>query len=160
MQDTKFSKILEKSDLGKELLSNIEIMREEIAPILEKITDLFTEYTKHDIEHSDKVIKLLDMLISDNLKSNLKEYNLYFLLCAAILHDIGMTIFDEEFEEEEVLKLKNNPEELKEYIRDNHHVRSEKFIIRNYKNLHIQNEHQAYIIGKICRGHRKEDLSQ
>ena len=159
MQDTKFSKILEKSDLGKELLSNIEMMRKEIAPLLEKIIDLFTDYTKHDIEHSDKVIKLLDILISDNLKSNLNEYNLYFLLCAAFLHDIGMTVFDEEFEEEEVFKLKNNPEELKEYIRDNHHVQSEKFIIQNYKNLYIQNEHQAFIIGKICKGHRKEDLS-
>lgn len=159
MQDTKFSKILEKSDLGKELLSNIERMREKISPILEKVRDIFPDYTKHNIEHSDKVIKLLDMLISDNLKNYLNEYALYFVLCAAYLHDIGLMIFGEEFEEEEVLRLKDNPVELKEYIRDNHHIRSEKFIIQNFKNLYIQNEHQAFIIGKISKGHRKEDLS-
>ncbi len=43
-------------------------------------------------------------------------------------------------------------------IRDEHHLRSEDFIVKNFKDLVIEDEHQAMIIGRICRGHRKEDL--
>jgi hypothetical protein len=43
-------------------------------------------------------------------------------------------------------------------IRNIHHLRSEEFIVKNYKDLAISDEHQARIIGRLCRGHRKEDL--
>ena len=38
-------------------------------------------------------------------------------------------------------------------------MRSEEYITKNYKDLMIDDPHQAEIIGKICRGHRKENLS-
>ena len=51
-----------------------------------------------------------------------------------------------------------DPLELRSIIRDNHHQRSEAFILKHFLELGIEDSHQAEIIGRICRGHRKEDL--
>ena len=59
----------------------------------------------------------------------------------------------------ELVELVKQEQFVGQYIRDNHHSRSEKFIAENYKDLMIDDPHQAKIIGRICRGHRKENLS-
>ncbi|MCK4491552.1 MAG: ATP-binding protein, partial [Candidatus Altiarchaeales archaeon] len=58
----------------------------------------------------------------------------------------------------EEFKKFDKKEQRTEHIRENHHLRSEKFIVENFKDLGIENKSQAEIIGRICRGHRKENL--
>ena len=53
---------------------------------------------------------------------------------------------------------KNNEEQFKNYIRDNHHLRSEKFVNENYDKLYIKDPHAARFIGMICRYHRNIDF--
>jgi len=158
----------EKED-GNKLLSDLERIRENAESLLAEIGKTFPEYTIHDIRHSMKVIEKLDMIIPDGLKVEMSEYEIFFLLASAYLHDIGMIdlpeLFEEEKFEEFFKKLKaENPEISKEeskrkFIREYHHLRSEEYIIRRWKELGIKDEHQARIIGRICRGHRKENLN-
>ena len=76
-------------------------------------------------------------------------------MVSAYLHDLGMADLDNLIIPEEI---SDNRAELIKYIREDHHVRSESYIIENYRKLNISDINQARIIGKICRGHRKDSL--
>ena len=127
--------------LPEELREKLYEIHRAAEPILDKIKDTFPEYTIHDIRHSNKVISILDWLIPEELKRAMNDMEIFFLLAAAILHDIGM------------IRLRDD--ETKEIIRKNHHIRSEKYIERHFKELRLDDHHQARIIGRICRGHRE-----
>jgi hypothetical protein len=150
MPNEKIEQMLKRYEEGKTLSCDLEKIKLRAIPLLKKIAITFPEYTSHDIEHSERIIEQFNNLFSDKLKEKLNEYELYFFIASAYLHDIGM------------IKTKNDdstdPEELKQIIRENHHIRSEDYIVTHYKELGIDNEHQANIIGRICRGHRKENL--
>ncbi|MFB0544466.1 MAG: hypothetical protein ACETVN_02020, partial [Asgard group archaeon] len=115
------------------------------------------------------VIERFNLIIPDSLKKRLNAYEIYFLIASAYLHDIGMVDFEELRKEEELEKFgererRRNPnviddQILRDYIRENHHTRAEEYIEKNFKDLAVADEHQAEIIGRICRGHRKEDLN-
>ena len=139
---------------GDKLSSRLDDIKSEAIPLLNKIGETFSEYTLHDISHSENVIGNFDLIIPDILKEKLNIYEIYFLIASAYLHDIGMVNFPKIGEDCE----KNAKEDLAEYIRNNHHFRSEEFIVKNYKEIKIGDPHQAEIIGRICRGHRKENL--
>jgi Molecular chaperone, HSP90 family len=125
-------------------------IRNEAIPLLSQIIDTFPEFTPHEIKHSDKIINILSWFIPERLKNALNSYEIYFLIISAYLHDIGMANLKEikTFHGE-------NPDSIREY----HHIRSEKYIVENFTILGIEDKHQAEIIGRICRGHRKEDLN-
>ena len=57
---------------------------------LEHVRDLFPEFTDHSMRHGDGVVAILDWLVPDALKNKLNKWELYFLIAAAYLHDIGM----------------------------------------------------------------------
>ena len=75
------------------------------------------------------------------------QYEIFFLIASTYLHDIGM-----------LGELDSSKDNIKN-IREKHHLKSEEFINDNFGMLGIEDPHQAYIIGRICRGHREEDLS-
>ena len=127
-------------------------MYEKAKKLLPKIAETFPEYTDHNIDHSNRIIDILSSVIPDALKADFNEYELFFLIAAAYFHDIGMVNFPDLTVPTESTKIAN-------FIRDNHHIRTEQFICRNFKELSIDDEHQADIIGRICLGHRKVDLS-
>ena len=143
-----------KSD-ADDLVYSLKRIKERAEPFLAKIVETFPEYTIHDIRHSEEVLKNLAWLIPDSLKEKLNIYEICFIIAAAYLHDIGMVDFPELGEE---LKEFDKGEQTANYIRENHHLRSEEFIVKQYKELAIEDPHQAEIIGRICRGHRKENL--
>jgi len=146
-----FSDLIEILKVKDENLFNNSLqIREKTIPLLEKIKETFPEYTPHDISHSDNVIDILNWFIPDNLKNELKVYEIYFLINSAYLHDVGMANLDE---------ISAFHGENTESIRDYHHLRSEKYIEENYNKLGIPDEPQAIIMGRICRGHRQEDLN-
>jgi hypothetical protein len=148
--------ILTERSSGKSLINDLERIKVKAEPLLSRIIQTFPEYTEHDIEHSKRVIESLDLNISDSVKESLNEYEIYFLLASAYLHDIGMVNFPEFAVEPNLEGTETRT--IQDYIRENHHLRSEEFIVRNHQDLAIRDEHQARIIGRLCRGHTKEDL--
>lgn len=169
MSNISLEEILNAHPDGGNLLHDLENIKAKAEPLLSKIIETFPNYTAHDIGHSERVIRTLDFVIPGPLKEQLNKYEIYFLIASAYLHDIGMVNFPKlagkkKLEEFKGKIPKRNHEicherTLRNYIRENHHLRSEEFIISNFKDLAIEDEHQARIIGRICRGHRRENLS-
>jgi hypothetical protein len=145
---------------GQGYKSDLDKIKEKAANSLEQIQRTFPYYTEHNIEHSNRVIRRLDYIIPDSLKDRFNELELFFLVASAYLHDIGMQRFSEDIENAILGKTgKENRKSLSiEQIRDQHHLRSEEYIKQFYRDLSIEDNHQAIIIARICRGHRNEDL--
>lgn len=141
---------------GEKLFYKLEEIREKGKQILSKINQVFPDYTSHTIEHKDTVVKNLNYILSEKVQKKINIYEKYFLISSIYLHDIGMAKLDGL---ENDLKNPSNIKEHANFIRDNHHLRSEEFINKKYQSLGIMDVHQARIIGLLCRGHRKEDLN-
>jgi len=74
----------------------------------------------------------------------LTESERFFLLTSAWIHDIGM-----------IRGIFSNDELLNDdQIREDHHIRSEKFIVNNYSSLSIE-EKEAVVFGLLARYHRR-----
>jgi hypothetical protein len=144
--------ILKAKPDGEALAIRLGLIKDSAEPLLSYIVKTFPEYTPHDICHSKEVLRCLNDFIDDTLKEAFNAYEIYFLMASVYLHDIGMADFPE-------LRIGVDKERLKENIRDKHHFRSKEFIEKNYEKLNIEDPHQAKIIGEICLGHRREDLS-
>ncbi|MGD9978846.1 MAG: hypothetical protein AB7S54_13045, partial [Bacteroidales bacterium] len=73
----------------------------------------------------------------------LTESERFFLIISAWLHDLGM------------IKFSDKDKELSdEQIRDNHHSRSEKYIVNNFSKLQIS-EGEASLLGIMAYYHRR-----
>lgn len=134
MVDQDLKEVLKNKPGGENLLFEIEVIKKEVAPLLDRILITFPGFTPHNISHSENVLARMQDIISDSLKENLNSYEIYFLIISAYLHDLGMVDLDNLTIPED---LKKDSEKLKKYIRDNHHKRSEEFIIENYEMLKI-----------------------
>ena len=116
---------LQSLKLDKILLSSIEKCIDVAKPILDQIVVRFPSYTNHNIVHSEKVLSICHYFIDDI--SNLSEDERYILAVAAILHDIGMAVSDEQlklFCNKHKIDYSDNitNEQQQEIIRENHHT--------------------------------------
>ena len=102
----------------------------------------FPYYTPHNFSHSLNVEENLNWIIVDDLKEKMNAHEIFFLIVATWMHDWGMV---------------GKPEEDPEKIRELHHLRTERNFEEMYNKLFLS-EHEGRIIGRICRGHTKEDL--
>ncbi|KUK72686.1 ATP-binding protein [Methanobacterium sp. 42_16] len=134
---------------NKKLYYVLESVTGKAELLLSRIVKDFPQYTSHDIKHSELVITRLDTIISDNLKEELDEYEIFFLLCSAYLHDVGMA---------NLKRIKDYHGDNVDIIRENHHKRTCLFVKDYFGEVGLQDDIQGYFIGKICLGHRKEDL--
>lgn len=133
-------KLVENRDAS--LYGRLIDIRKKAEPLLSYTQGKFPYYTPHDFSHSLAVEENLNWLIPDNVKQKMHTLEIFFLIVAAWLHDWGMV---------------GKPEENAESIRETHHIRTEK----NFEELHDKlylSEHEARIIGRICKGHRRVDL--
>lgn len=133
-------KLLENRD--KELCGRLPQIRNNAMSLLSYTSGKFPYYTPHDFSHSLNVEENLNWLVPDHLKEDMNPYELFFLIAAAWLHDWGMVGVDGE-----------DPN----VIRDEHHIRTETNFERLYDKLSFS-EHEARIIGRVSKGHRKVDL--
>lgn len=103
-------------------------------------------YTPHGIEHCQAVEDIMHKLIPGECHKNLGESEKFFLLGSAWLHDVGMLrgIFPNQKE----LNLSDDE------IRDNHHRRSEEFLISHYRKVGIK-EFEASAFALLARYHRR-----
>ena len=155
MTEKTWISILQEKDTDHFLFASLERIKKKASQILQKISVVFPDYTTHTIEHKNKVIDQMNLIISEPIANTLNKYELFFLAASVYLHDIGMADLDGL----STTIVTDDKEELAEFIRNNHHIRSEEFITKYYRDLQIDDSHQAKLIGRICRGHRKENLS-
>jgi len=147
---------------------------------LDHVRDLFPLFTDHSIRHSDGVLEILDWLLPDEIKIQLNEWKLYFLVAATYLHDIGMVEgcpeppsgaeWEEFFRvyEQEALGQKAPDGALllrakREFIRATHHLRSEAHIKLAWQTLGLTASGtggEGAIVGRIAAGHRKLNLAR
>ena len=117
----------------------------------------FSTYTNHDVSHLENVEKNINEIITADSVENLSDEEIFCLLSAAWLHDIGMIPFDNERETFES-KSKEERENFRNKIREKHHIRSNLYVEKHKEELNI-NEFEAKAIGNICKGHRDIDLT-
>jgi hypothetical protein len=100
----KLVKLLEKSG-GRDDVSETDVKKlhasvleaADIAgPLLERIPVTFKQYTEHNLGHSKNLIVLMGKLIPEKTQKTLNALEIAVLLLAAMLHDIGMFVSDEE----------------------------------------------------------------
>lgn len=129
-------------DKNVELFNRLAEIEKQARKILQYVPGKFPYYTPHGFLHSENVLENLNWLMSEELKMELNDHELFFLIIAAWLHDWGMI---------------GEPHESPEDIRKNHHIRTEEKFERFYSLVGVH-QNEGRIIGRICRGHRKEDL--
>ncbi len=166
---------LRKRQSGVGLAESLYRIAERVAPILGLVSNLFDDYTIHDISHSNAVLSNLDWLLPSDVVQSMNIYELYILIAACYLHDIGMVVTNEEIcslqrtVEFDSLRVsqklgdpeKNDREILKDFIRSIHHHRSEKYILENYEGeggLGIDDYRLARAVSIVAKGHRESDL--
>ena len=104
-------------------------------------------FTPHGVAHCNAVEDIIHQLIPVERHRKLSESEKFFLLASAWLHDIGMlrgTFIDDKGHSDDE-------------IRDNHHSRSEKYIINNYRQVGVD-ESEATAFGYLARFHRRRCL--
>lgn len=113
-------------------------------PALARTTNVLTEFTEHDLNHSIGVEKMYDLLFKNDF-SSLNEDERFILIAATILHDIGM-VGNAEWKNQEDL------------LRDSHHSRSRQ-LIHDHRLRFGFTQSEADIIGRIAEAHRKVDFN-
>lgn len=146
--------------LNPDLASKLNIIEQEARKIWAKGELNHLYYTLHGLDHSKSVINILENLIVGlKPESKLSQIEIFCLVSAAYLHDIGMQIkySDDEDRARMISKSKRKNYTIQDLIRDEHHKRSGTYIKENSKNLKLDN-FEAEVIRLISEGHRKVDL--
>ena len=132
--------------------------------ILSRYRLLFPEYTDHSELHSMTVIDSCNRLIGEEQIQKLNADELYILLMASYLHDVGMGISEKDYEEfKDSLGageyFSAQPEASKaDFVRDLHNEFSGLFIDKYAGVFDIPSRGHLFAIKQVARGHRKTDL--
>lgn len=118
-------------------------------------------YTLHGMDHSSAIISKLDKLVEGiNPTNKLTKHEIFYLLASVYLHDVGMLISNPEDEEKAKMSSiqKKKPFSKGDLIRDEHHIRSGKYIIEHELDLNLDHV-ESECVKLICEGHRVVDLT-
>jgi Na+-driven multidrug efflux pump/anti-sigma regulatory factor (Ser/Thr protein kinase) len=132
--------------------------------VLNKYRSIFPEYTDHSELHSLTVIDYCNHLIGESQVKKLNADEIYILLVACYLHDIGMGISEKDYEEFKDrlggdYYFADHPNDTKaDYVRIFHHEFSGLYIDKYWEIYDIPSPEYAYCIKQVARGHRKTDL--
>jgi AraC-like DNA-binding protein len=96
-------------------------------------------YTDHGLKHAQNVQENLRDLLPNQLSEPLSGFELFALLLATMLHDVGMI-------------LSRCGDEQLPQIRVNHSERSRDFVNERRGDLGLT-QHEAFIIGALCHAH-------
>lgn len=149
--------------------NNLKMNNEEYGTIVnavrvnaEKILNnpVHNHFTDHSISHSDRMLSVIDKLLAD--PQILIDEEKLVLICAVLLHDIGM----QATKEVSSGKFPLQNQELN-YIREHHHEFSEEIIknsvsLDNSKKYYLGLENAAIFVEDIAivaKYHRKLDIS-
>jgi HD superfamily phosphodiesterase len=108
-----------KQKLGENFAPKSNIIEQEAEKLWKKGEFYHVYYTLHGLDHSNHVIKILERLINGlNPEDNLNETEIFCLLSAALLHDVGMLYKYPEDDEKaaKISKLKKRPYSVQDII--------------------------------------------
>ncbi|WP_034443120.1 HD domain-containing protein [Butyrivibrio sp. AE2032] len=132
--------------------------------ILPRYQELYPGFTDHTVLHSMTLLDSCNRLIGTKQLEKLNRDEIYILLMAAYLHDVGMSIRDEDYEvfkdqldSDEYFK-KHPKAEKSDFIRDFHNELSGLYIDKYAELYDLPSPEYAFAIKQIARGHRKTDL--
>lgn len=132
--------------------------------ILSKYKTLFPEYTDHSQFHSLTVIDSCNRLIGRAQIDKLNKDEVFVLLMACYLHDVGMGISDKDYEEfkdklgaDQYFKEHPNDDRA-DFVRTYHNDFSGLFIEKYADLFDLPSEEYVFAIKQVSRGHRKTDL--
>ncbi|PKL72020.1 MAG: hypothetical protein CVV29_07770 [Methanobacteriales archaeon HGW-Methanobacteriales-2] len=140
--------------LGEQSPSKVDkfnLLKGQVKDILPKIRIIFSRYNNHDIKHAETVVDILDDILPANIKQKLNCEEIFCLLSAVWLHDIGMVPDKSEIDE-----FENSDKERREEIRKKHHIRSYNFVLSE-DSFNLDTDEKK-IIANICRAHRQINI--
>ncbi len=86
--------IKKESNVAKVLSSVLNTIEPEVAKTLEYIKAQFPNFTDHGIQHSLRIINYIYSIMSEELKQNISDVEIFCFIMAAFFHDMGMTLTD------------------------------------------------------------------
>lgn len=151
-------KLLKRIENNINFRTSIENCEKQITPILQGFITNFPEYTDHSINHSKSVLRYAEYVLNTEIEK-LNEDEVYILIMAGFLHDIGMCPTNEMKQRiTDSSDFKNSGSSFGNHLRDIHHKLSYEYITTFWKDLQIVNETYAEAIALVGMGHRKVDL--
>jgi molecular chaperone HtpG len=78
---------------------NILHIKRQVADLLREIGGggIFDEYTRHDLQHVDAMLKMLEWLVPNSTKERMTPADWLMLVLAIYFHDMGMLVTKEEY---------------------------------------------------------------
>lgn len=73
---------------------------------LEYVRNVLVEFDKHNAEHSERVLDIIEKLLGERAK-DLSSYDLFSLIASSYLHDCGMAVSDFEINAMKLIENKN-----------------------------------------------------
>lgn len=140
-----------------EYFSKFSHIENNVKNVASRVRTIFSTYTNHDINHLQNVECYVNEIVNETSSKKLTVDEIFCLLSAVWLHDIGMIPVDDEIKKFNSMS-KNEREKFTQKIRENHHLRSKLYVEKHEKELNL-NEDESTIIGNICKGHRKVNLT-
>ena len=132
--------------------------------ILSNFLLLFPGFTDHSELHSMTVIDSCNRLIGKERINELNADEIFILLVGCYLHDVGMGIREEDFQEfrvrlpEKEFFEKNKGASKVDFVRSYHNEFSG-FFVEKYADLfELPSKEHVFAVKQIVRGHRKTDL--
>lgn len=145
------------------LYTDCEKVKQLVEPILENRIHL--DFTDHSIKHSERILQQLNEITDELMKSEdlLNEYEIFVLICAVYLHDIGMQfekfdLLDSSFSNEISGDIASEEDKLN-FIRKNHHRISKLWIIKSiqgnesYRRVYYGHDELGEYIALIAESH-------
>lgn len=125
---------------------------------------LFPRYTDHSELHSLTVIDFSNALIGSSQIENMNADEIYVLLMACYLHDVGMGVSENDYEifkqefDADAYFAKHPNRTAANLVREYHHEFSALFIRKYADLLEIPSQEHLFCIAQVARGHRRTDL--
>jgi hypothetical protein len=126
--------LIKDKDLTNRLETIEKVMREDYLPVWYIHCP---HYTDHGSTHCEGVESKLNELIPDTIKKELNNYEIFFLLSAVWLHDVGMTGFDD----------------YEGFTREKHHELGRALIRKDQIKGISLDEHEKMVLGELVFGH-------
>lgn len=84
------------NNVAKSLSGILGLIEPEVAKTLEYIKTQFPNFTEHGMQHSLRIINYIYSIMSEDLKQNISDVEIFCFIMAAFFHDMGMTLVDVE----------------------------------------------------------------
>lgn len=119
-------------------------IRDQVEEILLQIgkCGIFEEYTIHNIQHVDEMLRIIEWLIPDGTKKKMTSAEWLMLTLAVYFHDLGMVVTKEEYEKRDsssfngykaqVLKDMDNTEYIEYVKKQDDHFLYQEFVRENH----------------------------